>query len=97
MIALDITHVLSSCVLQISLVFYAKGHLLQEVEHRMNQEVHRKQQLDLIKTANLEKMLESLGERELRLQCLTEETERSSKIRQLQGGKVKKEIQQVSL
>nr|XP_034965156.1 uncharacterized protein LOC118082199 isoform X1 [Zootoca vivipara] len=72
-----------------------QGHLLQEVEHRMNQEVHRKQQLDLIKTANLEKMLESLGERELRLQCLTEETERSSKIRQLQGEKVKKEIQQV--
>ncbi|XP_053237610.1 uncharacterized protein LOC128410420 isoform X11 [Podarcis raffonei] len=72
-----------------------QGHLLQEVEHRMNQEVHRKQQLDLIKTASLEKMLESLGERELRLQCLTEETERSSKLRQLQGEKVKKEIQQV--
>ncbi|XP_061479532.1 uncharacterized protein LOC133383234 isoform X2 [Rhineura floridana] len=72
-----------------------QGHLLQEVEHRMNQEIRKKQQLDLIKTANLEKMLENLGERELRLQCLTEETERSSKTKQLQEKKVQKEIQQI--
>ncbi|XP_042300836.1 uncharacterized protein LOC121918885 isoform X2 [Sceloporus undulatus] len=69
--------------------------VLQEVEHKMNQEVCRWQQLDLFKTENLEKMLEKLGERELRLQCLTEEAEKSNKIQQLQGGKVKKEIQRI--
>ncbi|XP_062980874.1 coiled-coil domain-containing protein 162-like [Elgaria multicarinata webbii] len=72
-----------------------QGHLLQEAEHKMNRDVLKRQQLDQIKTANLERMLENLAERELRLQCLTEEAEKSSKIRQLQEKKVKKEIQQV--
>ncbi|XP_066478825.1 coiled-coil domain-containing protein 162-like [Tiliqua scincoides] len=72
-----------------------QGHLLQETEHKMNQEVHKRQQLDLVRTASLERVLENLGEKELRLQCLTEETEKSSKQRQLQGKKVKKEMQQI--
>ncbi|KAH0622205.1 hypothetical protein JD844_024313 [Phrynosoma platyrhinos] len=75
--------------------YLAQGRMLQEVEHKMNQEVCRRQQLDLIKTENLEKMLEKLGERELRLQCLTEEAEKSTKIQQLQEEKVKKEIQRI--
>ncbi|XP_054846477.1 coiled-coil domain-containing protein 162-like [Eublepharis macularius] len=69
--------------------------LLQEAEHRMNQEVHRKHKVDQIKTENLERMLEDLGERKLRLQCLSAEAEKSSKIRQLQEKKVKKEIHQI--
>uniref|UniRef100_A0A8D0BWJ9 Uncharacterized protein n=1 Tax=Salvator merianae TaxID=96440 RepID=A0A8D0BWJ9_SALMN len=70
-------------------------YLVQELEHKLNQEVCRRQHLDLTKTKNLEKMLEGLGERELKLQQLTEEAEKSSKIRQLQGKKEKKEIQQI--
>ncbi|KAJ6660255.1 hypothetical protein lerEdw1_017955 [Lerista edwardsae] len=72
-----------------------QGRSLQEVQHKLNQEGHKRQQLDLVRTANLERMLENLGEKELRLQCLTEEAEQSSKQRQLQEKKVKKEMQQI--
>nr|XP_020657015.1 transmembrane protein FLJ37396 [Pogona vitticeps] len=72
-----------------------QGHLLQEAEHKMNQEIRQRQQLDLIKTTNLEKMLENLGGRELSLQHMTEAAEKSSKIRQLHEKRVQKEIQQV--
>ncbi|XP_015265094.1 PREDICTED: coiled-coil domain-containing protein 162-like [Gekko japonicus] len=72
-----------------------QDHLLQEAEHRMNQEVHRRQKLNQIKTDNLDRMLEDLGKRELRLQCQSAEAEKSSKIRQLQEKKVKKAFHQV--
>ncbi|XP_077158407.1 uncharacterized protein LOC143819972 isoform X3 [Paroedura picta] len=72
-----------------------QDHLLQEAEHRVNQEVHRGQKLNQIKTGNLEKMLKDLGERELRLQSLSAEAEKSSKIRHFQEKKVKKEIHQI--
>ncbi|XP_060609133.2 coiled-coil domain-containing protein 162-like [Anolis sagrei] len=72
-----------------------QGHLLQKVEHKMNQEVSRWQQVDLMKTENLEKMLEDLGGKEVKLQSLTEEAEKSAKLQQLQEKKVKKEIQQI--
>lgn len=61
----------------------------------LNQEVHRRQKLDQVKTDSLERMLEDLGERERRLQSLSAEAEKSSKIRKLQEKKVKKEIHQV--
>ncbi|KAL8186355.1 UNVERIFIED_CONTAM: hypothetical protein K2H54_069211 [Gekko kuhli] len=69
--------------------------LLQEAEHRMNQEVHRRQKLNQIKTDNLERMLEDLGDRERKLRCLSAEAEKSSKTRQLQKKKMKKEFHQV--
>lgn len=72
-----------------------QGLFLQEAEQKMNQEVHKRQQLDLVRTASLERVLENLGEKELRLQCLTEEMEKSSKQRQFQEKKVKKELQQI--
>ncbi|XP_062825081.1 uncharacterized protein ccdc162 isoform X2 [Anolis carolinensis] len=72
-----------------------QGHLLQKVEQKMNQEVSRWQQVNLMKTENLEKMLENLAEKEVKLQSLTEEAEKSTKIQQLQGKRVKKEIQQI--
>ncbi|XP_060112839.1 coiled-coil domain-containing protein 162-like [Heteronotia binoei] len=72
-----------------------QDHLLHEAEHRMDQEVHRRQKLDQIKTDNLDRMLEYLEEREQRLQCLSAEAEKSSKTRQLQGKKAKKEIHQI--
>uniref|UniRef100_A0A8D0GF26 Coiled-coil domain-containing protein 162-like n=1 Tax=Sphenodon punctatus TaxID=8508 RepID=A0A8D0GF26_SPHPU len=70
--------------------------VLQEVEHRMTQEARKRQQLDLMKAANLERMLEGLGEREGRLQCLTEEAEKSSKIGQLQQRRIKNEMRQLT-
>lgn len=42
-------------------------------------------------------MLENLGEREVKLLNLTEESEKSSKTRDLQEAKMKKEIQEVKL
>ncbi|XP_060545086.1 uncharacterized protein LOC117660839 isoform X3 [Pantherophis guttatus] len=70
-------------------------YLLQEAERKINQEFCKRQQLDLIKTANLDKMLENLGEREVKLLNLTEESEKSSKTRHFQEAKMKKEIQQI--
>ncbi|XP_063152758.1 coiled-coil domain-containing protein 162-like [Candoia aspera] len=70
-------------------------YLLQEAEFKIHREFCKRQQLDLIKTANLEKMLENLGEREVKLLNLTEESEKSSKTRHLQETKMKKEIQQI--
>uniref|UniRef100_A0A8C0HAT9 Uncharacterized protein n=1 Tax=Chelonoidis abingdonii TaxID=106734 RepID=A0A8C0HAT9_CHEAB len=67
-------------------------HLLQEVEHRMTQEARSRQQLDVMKAANVEKMLEDMGQKEQRLQCLTEDAEKSSKIMQLQQKRIKKEM-----
>uniref|UniRef100_A0A670ZBC3 Coiled-coil domain containing 162 n=1 Tax=Pseudonaja textilis TaxID=8673 RepID=A0A670ZBC3_PSETE len=75
----------------------AQEYLLQEAERKINREFGKRQQLDLIKTANLDKMLENLGEREVKLLNLTEESEKSSRTRNLQEAKMKKEIQQVRL
>ncbi|XP_026522286.1 uncharacterized protein LOC113411444 [Notechis scutatus] len=70
-------------------------YLLQEAERKINREFCKRQQLDLIKTTNLDKMLENLGEREVKLLNLTEESEKSSRTRNLQEAKMKKEIQQI--
>ncbi|KAG8123958.1 hypothetical protein E2320_019560 [Naja naja] len=70
-------------------------YLLQEAERKFNREFCKRQQLDLIKTANLDKMLENLGEREVKLLNLKEESEKSSRTRNLQEAKMKKEIQQI--
>ncbi|CAM4545860.1 unnamed protein product [Caretta caretta] len=70
-------------------------HLLQEVEHRMTQEARSRQQLDVMKAANMEKMLEDMGQKEQRLQCLTEDAEKSSRIVQLQQKWIKKEMRQI--
>uniref|UniRef100_A0A8C6VA46 Uncharacterized protein n=1 Tax=Naja naja TaxID=35670 RepID=A0A8C6VA46_NAJNA len=72
----------------------AQEYLLQEAERKFNREFCKRQQLDLIKTANLDKMLENLGEREVKLLNLKEESEKSSRTRNLQEAKMKKEIQQ---
>ncbi|XP_074803677.1 coiled-coil domain-containing protein 162-like [Natator depressus] len=70
-------------------------HLLQEVEHRMTQEARSRQQLDVMKAANMEKMLEDMGQKEQKLQCLTEDAEKSSRIVQLQQKRIKKEMRQI--
>ncbi|XP_030051526.1 uncharacterized protein LOC115465264 [Microcaecilia unicolor] len=69
--------------------------LLKEVEHRVAEDNRSCQQLDSMKTASMEKLLEDMGEREQQLQFLTEEMEKSSKISQLQQAKINKEIRQI--
>nr|XP_025040495.1 coiled-coil domain-containing protein 162-like [Pelodiscus sinensis] len=72
-----------------------KKHLLWEVECRLTQEARSRQQLDVIKAANIEKMMENMGQKEQRLRCLTEDAEKSSKIVQLQQKRIKKEMRQI--
>ncbi|XP_056422256.1 uncharacterized protein LOC130362185 isoform X2 [Hyla sarda] len=69
--------------------------LLNESEHRHSQETKKRQQLDSIKSASMDKMLKDIDEKEQRLRSLTEETERSSKIGQLQQSKMRKEAKQI--
>ncbi|KAG6934645.1 coiled-coil domain containing 162, partial [Chelydra serpentina] len=61
----------------------------------MTQEARSRQQLDVMKAANMEKMLEDMGQKEQRLQCLTEDAEKSSRIVQLQQKQIKKEMRQI--
>ncbi|XP_037698208.1 uncharacterized protein LOC119539130 isoform X3 [Choloepus didactylus] len=72
-----------------------QAQLLKELEHRVTQEVLSRQQLDLMKTSSMEKLLEDVEQKEQQLQLLTEEAERASKLGQLQRKKVKREIQQM--
>ncbi|XP_069462643.1 coiled-coil domain-containing protein 162-like [Ambystoma mexicanum] len=69
--------------------------LLTEAEHRLTQEYRSRQHLDHMKAVSIEKLLEDIGDKEQRLQSLTEEAEKSSKISHLQQTKVKKEIKQI--
>ncbi|XP_072499099.1 uncharacterized protein [Notamacropus eugenii] len=69
--------------------------LLKEFEYKMIHETLNRQQLDVIKTSSMEKLLEDVEKKEQKLCLLTEEAERSSKMGQLQQKKIKKEIQQI--
>ncbi|XP_062429060.1 coiled-coil domain-containing protein 162-like [Rhea pennata] len=69
--------------------------MLLEVEHRKTQEARSRQILSAVKAENMEKMLEEMEEKEQRLKHLIKETEKSSKIGQLQQKRVKKEMQQI--
>ncbi|XP_068933437.1 uncharacterized protein [Petaurus breviceps papuanus] len=69
--------------------------LLKEFEYKMTHETLNRQQLDIIKTSSMEKLLEDIEKKEQRLCLLTEEAERSSKMGQLQQKKIQKEIQQI--
>ncbi|XP_069830917.1 uncharacterized protein [Dendropsophus ebraccatus] len=69
--------------------------LLNESEHRHSQETKKRQQLDSIKSASMERLLEDIGEKEQRLRSMTEETEKSSKMGLLQQSKIRKEVKQI--
>ncbi|KAM8998877.1 uncharacterized protein ACOB8E_021202 [Sarcophilus harrisii] len=69
--------------------------LFKELEYKMTQETLNRQQLDIMKTSSMEKLLEDIEKKERRLCLLTEEAERSSKMGQFQQKKIKKEIQQI--
>ncbi|XP_064412378.1 coiled-coil domain-containing protein 162 [Latimeria chalumnae] len=69
--------------------------LLKEVKHRASQECRSRQQLDGMKAACIERLLEDMEEKEHRLRTLTDEFEKSSKMSQLQQNKTEKEIKQI--
>ncbi|XP_045400100.1 uncharacterized protein LOC123633144 isoform X4 [Lemur catta] len=68
---------------------------LKELEHRVTQEALTRQQLDVMKTSSMEKLLEDVGQKEQQLQLLTEEAERASKLGRLQQKRMRRELQQM--
>lgn len=58
--------------------------MLKELEHRVTQEALHRQQVDLMKTSSMEKLLEDVEQKEQHLQLLTEEAKMTSKLGQLQ-------------
>lgn len=72
-----------------------QAQLLRELEHRVTQDSVTRQQLDLIKTSGMEKLLKDLEQKEQRLQLLTEEAQRASKLGQLQQKKMDRDLRQV--
>ncbi|XP_054943549.1 coiled-coil domain-containing protein 162-like isoform X8 [Physeter macrocephalus] len=73
-----------------------KAQLLKELDHRVTQEALHRQQLDLMKIASMEKLLEDVEQQEQHLQLLTEEAKRASKLGQLQQKKIQGELRQVT-
>ncbi|XP_047413840.1 uncharacterized protein LOC124988397 isoform X2 [Sciurus carolinensis] len=71
-----------------------QAQLLKELEHRVTQETLTRQQLDVIKTTSMEKLLEDVGQKEQQLQLLTKEAERASKLGQLQRRKMERDLRQ---
>nr|XP_040139111.1 uncharacterized protein LOC101969599 isoform X5 [Ictidomys tridecemlineatus] len=71
-----------------------QAQLLKELEHRVTQEALTRQQLDVIKTSSMEKLLEEVGHKEQQLQLLTKEAERASKLGQLQRRKMERDLRQ---
>ncbi|KAM4694292.1 uncharacterized protein O3C94_004746 [Discoglossus pictus] len=69
--------------------------MLDESEHRHSQQTRSREQLDRIKSASMDRLLESMEEKEQRLRSLAEEAERASKMGQLQQSKRKKEVKQI--
>ncbi|KAJ8788686.1 hypothetical protein J1605_022431 [Eschrichtius robustus] len=72
----------------------SQAQLLKELEHRVTQEALHQQQLDLMKTSSMEKLLEDVEQKEQHLQLLTEEAKRASKLGQLQQKKIQRELRQ---
>nr|KAF6506165.1 hypothetical protein HJG63_007982 [Rousettus aegyptiacus] len=73
----------------------SQAQLLKELEHRVTQETLHRQQLDLLKTSSMEKLLEDVEQKEQHLRILTEEAERASKLGQLQRKKIQREVRQM--
>uniref|UniRef100_A0A8D2D734 Coiled-coil domain-containing protein 162 n=1 Tax=Sciurus vulgaris TaxID=55149 RepID=A0A8D2D734_SCIVU len=69
-----------------------QAQLLKELQHRVTQETLTRQQLDVIKTTSMEKLLEDVGQKEQQLQLLTEEAKRASKLGQLQRRKMERDL-----
>ncbi|CAO2627890.1 Coiled-coil domain-containing protein 162 [Lemmus lemmus] len=72
-----------------------QAQLLRELEHRVTQDSVTQQQLEIIRTSGMEKLLEDVEQKEQQLQLLTEEAQRASKLGQLQWKKMDRDLQQV--
>uniref|UniRef100_A0A8C0YW20 Coiled-coil domain containing 162 n=1 Tax=Canis lupus familiaris TaxID=9615 RepID=A0A8C0YW20_CANLF len=71
-----------------------QAQLLRELQHRVAQEAHHRQQMDLMKTSSMEKLLEDVEQKKQHLQLLTEAAERASKLGQLQQKRIQRELRQ---
>ncbi|KAL6091495.1 hypothetical protein STEG23_032306, partial [Scotinomys teguina] len=72
-----------------------QAQLLRELEHRVTRDTVTRQQLEIIKTSGMEKLLEDVEQKDQELQLLKEEAERASKLGQLQWRKMDRDLQQV--
>ncbi|XP_045721242.2 coiled-coil domain-containing protein 162-like [Mirounga angustirostris] len=72
-----------------------QAQLLRELQHRATQEARHWQQMDLMKTSSMEKLLEDVEQKEQHLQLLTEASERASRLGQLQQKRSQRELQQM--
>ncbi|XP_059257148.1 uncharacterized protein LOC132018346 [Mustela nigripes] len=72
-----------------------QAQLLRELQHKLTQEARHRQQMDLMKTSSMEKLLEDMEKKEQHLQLLTEAAERASRLGQLQQKRSQKELQQM--
>ncbi|CAO2627889.1 Coiled-coil domain-containing protein 162 [Lemmus lemmus] len=72
-----------------------QAQLLRELEHRVTQDSVTQQQLEIIRTSGMEKLLEDVEQKEQQLQLLTEEAQRASKLGQLQWKKMDRDLQQM--
>lgn len=61
----------------------------------MTQDSVTRQQLEILRTSGMEKLLEDVEQKEQQLQLLTEEAQRASKLGQLQWKKMDRDLQQV--
>ncbi|XP_062896851.1 uncharacterized protein si:ch73-242m19.1 isoform X1 [Mobula hypostoma] len=75
--------------------FEKEKQLLKEYRHRAAQELKSRQQVESMKTSNMEQLLDDVHEKEQRLNTLNNKLETSSKIVQIQYHKINKEIKQV--
>ncbi|KFO28653.1 hypothetical protein H920_09944 [Fukomys damarensis] len=72
-----------------------QAQLLQESERRATQEALTRQQLDVMKTSSMERLLGDVRQKEQQLQLLTEEAQRASKLGHLQRRKLEREVRQM--
>ncbi|KAK1338126.1 hypothetical protein QTO34_001236 [Cnephaeus nilssonii] len=73
----------------------SQARLLKELEHKMTRESLHRQQLDLLKTSSMERLLEDVEQKEQHLQLLAEEAERAARRGQLQRKKTERELRQM--
>ncbi|XP_070274059.1 uncharacterized protein [Myotis yumanensis] len=73
----------------------SQARLLEELEHKTTQESLHRQQLDLLKTSSMERLLEDVEQKEQHLQLLAEEAERAARLGQLQRKKTERELRQM--
>ncbi|XP_051031282.1 uncharacterized protein LOC127215027 [Phodopus roborovskii] len=72
-----------------------QAQLLKELEHRATQESVTRQQLEVIKMAGMEKLLEDAEQKEQQLRLVTAEAERASRLGELRWRRMDRDLQQM--